>query len=139
MVVVAGEIGAKDKENLGSVLQNADKAVELNAVVDVAAGVGLKNQDSLAGEKGVFQNADKAIEQKDNIDIADNLDLTTQDNLAAVFQNSDQAVKLNDNLHDAEEVLSESNGRRARMHLIIPRMIYLGSPRFFEMPTNQQS
>ena len=47
MVKVAGEIGAKDKENLESVFNNVDQADELKDVVNVATDVGAKDKENL--------------------------------------------------------------------------------------------
>ena len=57
MVAVAAEIGAKDKDNLGSVLKNADKAEDLKEVVTVASEIGAKDVTNLGS---VLKNADKA-------------------------------------------------------------------------------
>ena len=61
VIKVAGDIGAKDKENLESVFNNVDQADELKGVVTVATEFEETNDKENLGP--VFQNADKATEK----------------------------------------------------------------------------
>ena len=99
VIKVAGEIGAKDKENLASVFTNVDQADELKEVVTVATEVGAKDKENLGS---VLQNADKATDLRDVVDVADEIGAKDKENLTSVFKNADQASNLKTVVDEAE-------------------------------------
>ena len=100
VVSVASEIGAKDKDNLGSVFR-ADKAEDLKEVVSVASEIGAKDVTNLGS---VLKNADKADSLNKVMKVAKEaigrgnsgggkkLDSSSLDILSNTLQNADKAL-----------------------------------------------
>ena len=109
----------QDAENLTSVFSNADKAVELKAVMDVAKetlgtddGAGTKklDQGSASILANTLKNADKASELKEVMETSADLGLQDAENLTAVFSNADKAVELKAVMDVAKETLGTDDG-----------------------------
>ena len=115
----AADLGAQDAENLTSVFSNADKAVDLKAVMDVAKetlgtddGSGTKKLDSSKASilSSTLKNADKAAELKSVMETAADLGAQDAENLTSVFSNADKAADLKAVMDVAKETLGTDDG-----------------------------